>query len=74
MPHPLDNVPISNLSRYQWDQIINALLYYIRHQTEELKEHNAGETEWQRLVVDYENTLKDIRFHVLPDTHSPINT
>mgnify|MGYP003331449082 CR=1 FL=1 len=73
MKRVLDNVPISNLSVEQWDQIINALTFFIRVQTEELQRHNAGDREWQQ-VVDYENTLKDIRFFVLPDTHSPLNT
>ena len=60
----LDNVPISNLSRHQWQLIINALLYYIRHQTDELKAHNVGDREWNELL-EYENTLTDIRFFVL---------
>ena len=60
----LDDVPISNLSRAQWQLIINSLLYYIRHQTKELKEHNAGDREWQELC-DYESTLTDIRFFII---------
>lgn len=69
MNRVLDNVPISNLSRKQWQLIINSLLYYIRHQSEDLVAHNAGEREWTELH-EYENTLTDIRFYVLP----PLNT
>ena len=56
---------IGNLSRKQWEQIVNALTYFVRHQTEELKQHNVGDREWQQ-VEDYQRTLNDILFHILP--------
>lgn len=65
----LNNYPISNLSRDQWDQIVNALTFFIRVQTDELKKHNVGDREWQELC-NYESTLRDIRFYVLPELNS----
>jgi len=57
-------VPVSNLTRAQWDQIVNALTFFIRTQGDELEKHNVGDKEWQELR-DYEGTLNDILFYVL---------
>ena len=57
-------LPVANLTRGQWDQIVNALTYFIRVQSEELEKHNVGDKEWQE-IRDYEGTLNDILFYVL---------
>jgi hypothetical protein len=61
--------PISNLSAEQWEQIVNALMFFIRVQTEELQRHNVGDREWQE-IEDYKRTLNDIQFYVLPQINN----
>jgi len=53
-----------NITTEQWEQVTSALRFYIAVKTEELKNSNHGDTEWQTLV-DYENTLSDIEYFIL---------
>lgn len=61
----LTPIPSSNLTRDQWDMIVNSLVFFIREQNQRLSKDNASEREWQELS-DYEAVLNDIRFYVLP--------
>ena len=54
----------------QWDQVTDALRFYISVKTAELQTFNAGDREWQELV-DYENTLSDIEYFILMKDLTP---
>lgn len=55
---------MKTLTDKQWEQVVNALTFFIDVQTEELRKQNVGDREWQELK-DYEGTLNDILFYVL---------
>ena len=48
-----------------WDKVRNSLIYFVRMQTEALKQENASDREWQELK-DYEDIINHINFYILP--------
>ena len=55
----------SNLTRQQWQQIVNTTTYYIRDERIRLTNNNFGDREWDALS-EYESTLNDILLYVIP--------